>query len=271
VYFDSVVDYVDLVLGDEENPAPFLVSIEGNIGAGKSTLLAELRRLYPDWYFIDEPLDTWTSLRNEKNESLLEIFYQDQRRWSYTFQNCALLSRYQLIETAIKENNTHPVGPKKRKVFVTERCLDTDDQVFAKMLKDDGMLDPLEHKLYSNWLKLLKNACKATPLSAIVYVDTDPDTCASRIQCRGRQGEDSIPLEYLKSLDKYQSEWISSTDVPVMRVGAFPDAKMVGDFVEKERQVDFKDVSGFYEDNKENFAPACVSKIPTLGFTNGTS
>lgn len=271
-YFESHLSLEDTVVpGDDESPAPFLVSIEGNIGAGKSTLLAELRRLHPDWHFIDEPLDTWTSLRNEKNQSLLEIFYEDKQRWSYSFQNCALLSRFQLIENAIRENSHQPPGLKKRKVFVTERCLDTDDQVFAKMLKDDGLLDKLEHELYSKWLKLLKNECQATPLSAIIYVDTDPDLCASRIQSRGRQGESGIPLEYLRSLDKYQRQWVDSTHVPVIRVGAFPDSKLVGDFVEKERSLDVKALAGFdLDENKENIPNCSDSKFLRVASTDGS-
>ena len=27
------------------------------------TLLSKLRELHPDWHFIDEPVDTWTSLK----------------------------------------------------------------------------------------------------------------------------------------------------------------------------------------------------------------
>ena len=115
---------------------------------------------------------------------------------------------------------------------MTERCLDTDDQVFAKMLKDDGSLCSLEHQLYSSWLRLLRDTAGATPLSAIIYVDTDPETCVERISTRARQGESSIPLEYLKSLDKYQRNWVSSTSVPVLKVGAFPRAADVASFVD---------------------------------------
>jgi hypothetical protein len=77
---------------------PILISIEGNIGAGKSYLLSSMRKEHPEYCFIDEPVEFWESLKNEENESLLEVFYADQRRWSYTFQNCALLSRFKNIE-----------------------------------------------------------------------------------------------------------------------------------------------------------------------------
>ena len=227
---------------------PFLISLEGNIGAGKSTLLGKLRELHPDWHFIDEPVDTWTSLKNDNGESLLEIFYADKKRWSYTFQNCALLSRFNLIEEAVKNNNTAVVGNGKRKVFVTERCLDTDDKVFAKMLREDGSLCSLEHELYQKWFHLLQET--ATPLSAIIYVDTNPDICLERIAKRGRSGEDGIPLEYLKALDKAQRTWIETTDIPVLNVSAFPSPENVGDFIDR-----LSTVVPSNEENKENESP----------------
>jgi hypothetical protein len=41
-------------------------------------------------------------------------------------------------------------------VFVTERCLDTDHEVFAKMLLSDGQLSQLEFTLYQKWFALLQ-------------------------------------------------------------------------------------------------------------------
>jgi deoxyadenosine/deoxycytidine kinase len=237
------------VTDDDALPLPpFLISLEGNIGAGKSTLLSKLRELHPDWHFIDEPVDTWTSLKNDNGESLLEIFYADKKRWSYTFQNCALLSRFNLIEEAVKFNNTLVASGKKRKVFVTERCLDTDDKVFAKMLREDGSLCALEHELYQKWFDLLKQT--ATPLSAIVYVDTDPNTCLERIAKSCRSGEDGIPLEYLKALDKTQRAWIQTTDIPVLNLTAFPSAAAVGEFVDR-----LSTIVPSNEKNKENESP----------------
>lgn len=213
---------------------PILISIEGNIGAGKSFLLAKLRAAHPEWCFIDEPVEFWESLKNDKKESLLEVFYKDQRRWSYTFQNCALLSRFNNIETCISDFATNAaatftkqqqaLSEEKRQpapalpvpqVFITERCLDTDHEVFAKMLHADGQLDNLEYDLYQRWFNLLGKS--ATPLSAIVYVDTVPTTCSERITQRSREGEGGIPLAYLTSLDSFQRTWIDSTAVPTVR------------------------------------------------------
>ena len=36
--------------------------IIGNIGAGKSTLLTSLRENYPQWIYIDEPVEAWSKI-----------------------------------------------------------------------------------------------------------------------------------------------------------------------------------------------------------------
>lgn len=199
-----------------------LVSIEGNIGAGKSTLLDALRETNRDWVFIDEPVKEWSQLKNEAGESMLEVFYKDRRRWSYTFQNCALLTRYQSIEDAVKRNS----GPR---VFITERCLDTDYHVFTKMLREDGSIDKLEYDLYERWFRQLKKT--STPLAGIVHVDTSPEVSAERIVSRGREGEEGIELGYLRALDKYQRAWIDAGEVPSIRADV-RDAKRVQDFIQ---------------------------------------
>jgi deoxyadenosine/deoxycytidine kinase len=194
---------------------PLLVSIEGNIGAGKSTLLDALRKSNPEWVFIDEPVGVWSAFQNENKENMLEVFYKDRSRWSYTFQNCALLTRFQNIESAIAEYAQRQDCENKRPVFITERCLDTDYQVFTKMLRAEGSIDKLEYDLYECWFSHLKSS--STQLSAIVHVNTPPEICAKRILKRGREGEQEIPLEYLQALDKYQRDWVLSGDVPCLQ------------------------------------------------------
>lgn len=194
----------------DEKFTPILISIEGNIGAGKTTLLDYLRKSHPEWNFIREPVDTWSSIRNENDESLLQVFYKDRKRWSYTFQNCALLTRHQNIESTVSDVKN--IAPNGRQVFLTERCLETDYQVFTKMLRAEHSIDELEFDLYKRWLSHLQST--ATPLSAIVHVNTTPDICAERIKKRSREGEDEIALEYLNSLESYQSKWLNSVSVP---------------------------------------------------------
>lgn len=192
---------------------PVLVSIEGNIGSGKTTLLKTLRARNPDWTFIDEPVDTWASIKNDEGEGILEVFYKDRKRWSYTFQNCALLTRHQFIEAAVQ--NARSVSTEAgRHVFLTERCLDTDFHVFTKMLRAEGSIDALELELYLRLLRQLKST--ATPLSAIVHVNTAPEVCKERIRQRSRAGEEAISLAYLKQLDERQCAWIGTESLPTM-------------------------------------------------------
>ncbi len=217
---------------------------------GKSTLLSKLKNRHNDWVFIDEPVDTWTKMKNDEGKSLLEVFYNDKKRWSYTFQNCALLSRFNNIENTIKNNmilqnkyhitnqqnsdqqlhsnahnnnhhNNHHNNPEIKKdkiVYVTERCLDTDHEVFAKMLFADGFLDRLEYDLYQQWYNMIKE--KSTPLSAIIYMDTSPDICKERIITRGRQGEENIPISYLEKLDEFHKLWLSKTYTPIIKLNS---------------------------------------------------
>lgn len=198
------------------SPKPILISIDGLIGSGKSTLLNQLRENYPNWHFIDEPLDTWTALKNEAGESLLEVFYKDKRRWSYTFQNCAVLSRYLNIRHAIEQwqrECVHNPELEKHNVFITERSLETDFNVFAQMLRDEGQIDAMEWDLYKKWYRMLQDTCQ---IDAIIYVNTSPEVSLERIGVRGRQGEGEIPLDYLQNLHKYHLKWIDRIASPVM-------------------------------------------------------
>lgn len=186
-----------------------LVSVEGDIGAGKSTLIEKLKSLHPEWHFIDEPVGTWMGLKTEDGKNLLELFYSDKARYSYTFQNCALLSRALNIKNTIDNwKKVCLLNPEEAQnnVFITERCLETDYYVFAQMLRDDGLMNLMEWDLYKMWYNYVKE--QSPSLSGIVYVSTPPHICHERIRERGRKGEDAIPLEYLANLDKYQKTWL---------------------------------------------------------------
>jgi len=197
---------------------PIIISIDGNIGAGKSTFLNQLKKKYPNWHFVDEPVDTWTKFVNEEGESLLEVFYKDRKRWSYTFQNCAFLTRVRAITKAIKDwKNDCLTNPSEvvNNVFITERSVATDFNVFAKMLHEDGSLNKMEWDMYRNWYHFLFTDCR---IAGIIYITCSPNKCVERISIRNRQGEEGIPIEYLKQLHKAHEDWVNNTDIPVFKV-----------------------------------------------------
>lgn len=194
-----------------------IISLDGNIGAGKSTLLQEIRNKLHDIHVVDEPVGQWTSLKNVKGKSLLELFYEDKNRWSYTFQNCALLTRLKNIQKAVENIDTTISSPQ---VIITERSVLTDKHVFAEMLYDAGNIDPLEWELYESWFNVFG---KKYPVRAIIYVSTSSGTSKDRINTRNRSGEESIDLEYLDALDKQHKKWIKNTNIPVLTLSTEAD------------------------------------------------
>ena len=187
---------------------PRIVSLDGNIGAGKSTLLQKLGTVFPYIKVVPEPVDTWTRLKNMDGRNLLELFYEDKRRWAYTFQNAAILSRLKMIKEAVE---TALPG----QIIVTERSVLTDRFVFAQMLKDKGEIDPLEWDLYEMWYNTFASEL---PMAGIIYITTGVATSSERIKKRGRGGEEGIPDAYLTNLADQHDLWLSETDLPVLRI-----------------------------------------------------
>lgn len=180
-----------------------ILSIDGNIGAGKTTLVEALKRAHPEWVFVDEPVNQWMQLTDEKERSLLSLFYEDSDKWGFAFQMYALLTRTIALRKAIEAN--------PGAVIITERCYQTDYNVFAKMMHDDKKLDLLQWKIYQG---MYTELVAGIPIDHIVYLTCSADTCDERIHIRNRKGEESIPLSYLQKLDHYHHEWLRSTSTP---------------------------------------------------------
>jgi deoxyadenosine/deoxycytidine kinase len=187
--------------------APIIISVDGNVGAGKSYFLEAIKESFPDVEVVLEPVGEWMRLKNAEGKSLLELFYEDKRRWAYTFQNCAILTRLKLIREAAAST--------KKRIILTERSVLTDRYVFAEMLREAGDIDALEWDLYMNWFNSFAGEL---PISGIIYLNTSVETAATRIVKRGRHGEDHIPLDYLSALDRQHQKWLASVDKPVLRL-----------------------------------------------------
>ena len=189
------------------NVTPLVLSLDGNVGAGKSFLLDHIAKAFPDVEVVQEPVGEWMRLKNAEGKSLLELFYEDKRRWAYTFQNCAILTRLRTIKEALETT--------KKRVIVTERSVLTDRYVFAEMLRESGDIDALEWELYMNWFNTFT---RDLPMGGVIYLTTGVGTSAERIVQRGRHGEEHIPLDYLSALDAQHHRWLSETPLPVLRI-----------------------------------------------------
>jgi len=150
----------------------------------------------------------------------LELFYEDKRRWAYTFQNCAILTRLKNIQDAVEQLNKSSSEPG---IILTERSVLTDKYVFAQMLRDAGDMDPLEWELYDSWFSIFS---KQHQVNGIIYLSTSSTTSKERIHIRNRQGEDRIQLDYLDALDRQHKQWIESTDIPVLTLSTEPGVSL---------------------------------------------
>lgn len=214
-----------------------IISLDGNIGAGKSTLLNEIRDKIPEINYVDEPVGAWTALKNAEGTNLLELFYGDKKRWAYTFQNCAILTRLKNIQDAVNKLDSSKEEPH---IILSERSVLTDKYVFAEMLRDSGDIDPLEWELYDSWFNMFS---KQFPINGIIYLSTSAATAKGRIKIRNRHGEENINIEYLDALDKQHKKWIANTDIPTLtlstEVGVSLDDNIqkIKDYVEQLKQL----------------------------------
>lgn len=177
-----------------------IVSIEGNIGSGKSTLLSQMKEKYAgndNIIFLDEPVNVWSTIKDKSGKTLLEKFYEDQHKYSFSFQMMAYISRLSLLKDVYKQHSN--------KVIVTERSLYTDKYVFAKMLYDNGNIEDVNYEIYLKWFDTFSEEYE---VNKIIYVDTTVTNCFDRISKRHRDGESNIEFDYLKQCHDYHEDYV---------------------------------------------------------------
>lgn len=182
-----------------------LFSIEGNIGSGKTTLLSLLKQRYSNdetVVFLREPVDEWEKIKDVNGNTMLQKFYADQPTYAFAFQMMAYISRLKILRDVVQQAKQNP---SKKYVIITERSLNTDKRVFAKMLHDQGNIEDVCYQIYLNWFD---EFAKDFPVNHTIYVKADPQVCYERIHFRARTGEEHIPIGYLKDCHKYHEEFL---------------------------------------------------------------
>ena len=195
---------------------PKIISIEGNIGAGKTTFVQELKKRYQnsdEILFLTEPIDIWEKIKDENNKTILERFYEDPKKYSFSFQIMAYVTRLTVLTKTIVNNP-------KCKLIITERSLDADKNVFAKMLYDDGLIDNINYNIYLEFYNTYKEKYKT---SGIIFINADAEVCFERINKRNRTGEESVELEYLKKCERYHLDWLDGQKI-VLNINSNRDA-----------------------------------------------
>ena len=175
------------------NNKQLVLSIEGNIGSGKSTLINILKtRIGSDIEVMTEPVTKWTNCRGE---NMLGAFYSDPKRYAYTFQSFAFVTRMMAQQLA-----------QEKKIRILERS-SLSDHCFAKNCYDNGLMNDVEWAAYEEWWSFFANSLKGSP-QGIIYLRTSPSTCYSRVQKRNRSEETTVSREYLDQLHIHHENWL---------------------------------------------------------------
>jgi deoxyadenosine/deoxycytidine kinase len=211
---------------------PIIVSFDGNIGSGKSTTCYEYEQflkghmsnveggniLFPtitsfkeEVCFLDEPVELWNQVCDKDGVNILTNLYKDIRANAFKFQMMAYISRLSLLRKAVKNP--------KIKLIITERSVETDRNVFAKMLYDVGDISHDEFQIYTLWFE---EFLTDVPLSGIVYIRASPEVCMERIGKRARSGE-TIQPDYIQRCHQYHEDWIQTKKCALLELPANED------------------------------------------------
>jgi deoxyadenosine/deoxycytidine kinase len=186
-----------------------IFTIEGNIGSGKSTLVEMLKNTLTDIkkirvIYLPEPVKVWESIKDIDGKNVIEKYYENPKKYAFSFQMMAYISRIHQLREALK--NTDNL------IIICERSVFTDKEIFARMLYDTGKICDIEYNIYCKWFY---EFVTDIPIKGLIYVKTNPEICEERVIKRNRKGE-QISFEYLKNCHKYHENWINNEDLPVL-------------------------------------------------------
>lgn len=164
---------------------PMFVVVAGNIGSGKTTLTKKL----------SERLGWKPHFESVQDNPYLADFYQDMGRWSFPLQVYFLNHRF----------NTHKLIEGLPASSVQDRSIYEDANIFARALYEQGKLDERD---YNNYRNLYESMIQfLNPPTLMIFLRRSVPKLMERIKQRGRDYEQSIPVEYLTGLNEYYDDW----------------------------------------------------------------
>lgn len=162
------------------------ITIAGNIGTGKTTLT----RMLADHY-------GWKPhFESVADNPYLKDFYEDMSRWSFPLQIYFLNHRFKV----------HREVGSARGSAIQDRSIYEDCHIFARNLVESGKM---EERDYLNYKDLYEQMIQhLNPPDLMIYLRKSLPKLTGQIKQRGRDFEQSIPQDYLASLNGYYEEWI---------------------------------------------------------------
>lgn len=170
-----------------------MIFIDGVVGVGKSTLgeiLADELKVP----FYKEPV---------YDNPLLDKFYHDRKKYSFSLQVFFLNKRFQMVEEA------------KGTGAIFDRSLYC-DIIFAEILNKTGDLIDEELDLYKELTENMFEHLEKPRLT--IYLETNVDNAIKKIKERGRDYEQIVPREYWERLNAHYRDYFDSYDGNVLKI-----------------------------------------------------
>ena len=162
------------------------IAIAGNIGSGKTTLTNMLARHY-GWEPRFEAVDY---------NPYLEDYYADIPRWSFALEVYFLKQRFRdLLDIARSE-----------KTIIQDRSIFEGVYVFTANNHAMGNLNDRDFQTYMELFESMLYVVKNPDL--MVYLRASVPHLVENIQKRGRDYEQSLPLDYLRNLNERYEDFI---------------------------------------------------------------
>lgn len=181
-----------------------MIVLAGTIGAGKSSLAKAL----------GEHLGTEVFYEAVDNNPVLDLYYQDPKKYAFLLQIYFLNKRFESIKMAYRADNN-----------VLDRSI-FEDELFLTLNYKNGNVTRTELDIYkellANMLEELEGMPKKRP-DLLVYIDVSFETMLSRIAQRGRSfeqidGQPGLEMYYHQVHNEYP-DWFAQYDVsPKLRI-----------------------------------------------------
>ena len=162
------------------------IAIAGNIGSGKTTLTRMLASHY-GWEARFEPVDV---------NPYLEDYYKDIPRWSFNLEVYFLKQRFRDLLDIAHADHT----------IIQDRSIYEGVYVFTANNKAMGNLSDRDFQTYMELFEQMTEIVRYPDL--MIYLRASVPHLVSNIQKRGRDYEQTIPIDYLQGLNRLYEDFI---------------------------------------------------------------
>ncbi len=185
------------------------VTIEGNIGAGKTTLAN----------ILSKKLNARLVLEEFAENPFLPKFYEKPDQYAFPLELFFMAERYKQLKDLLHINDLFQETTISDYLFT--KCL-----LFAKV-----NLPEEEFKLYQKLFDIINPQIVQPDI--LIYLHSPVDKLQENIKKRNREYEQSIPNDYLFTLQETYSQYIKQHNIKTL----FIDASNA-DFIGNEKHVD---------------------------------